>query len=122
MRWCCACSGTRRSRGSREHSTIPVINGLSDWSHPCQALADLLTIHEVFGSVKGRTVVFVGDGNNVARSLAVGCGKLGREFVLACPTGYGFDDKFLADYTREGVAGLPDGGERPGRGGDATRT
>ena len=79
-------------------STIPVINGLSDWSHPCQVLADLLTIHELFGSVEGRTVVFVGDGNNVSRSLAVGCGRLGARFVLACPIGYGFDDKFRADY------------------------
>ena len=79
-------------------STIPVINGLSDWSHPCQVLADLLTIHELFGSVEGRTVAFVGDGNNVSRSLAVGCGRLGAQFVLACPIGYGFDDKFRADY------------------------
>src|SRR5262249_2607853 len=58
------------------HATCPVINGLSDYYHPCQALGDLLTIQEVFGQVAGRTVVFVGDGNNVARSLAVGCAKL----------------------------------------------
>ncbi len=62
------------------HSRIPVINGLSDLRHPCQALGDLLTIQEVFGSVKDRTVVFVGDGNNVARSLALACGKLGGAF------------------------------------------
>jgi ornithine carbamoyltransferase len=79
-------------------SGIPIVNGLSDWSHPCQALADLLTIQELFGTVEGRTVAFVGDGNNVARSLAVGCGRLGARFVLACPKGYGFDDKFKADY------------------------
>ena len=52
-------------------------------SHPCQALADLLTIKEVFGEIRGRTLVFVGDGNNVARSLAFGCGKLGAAFILA---------------------------------------
>src|SRR5262245_51500878 len=80
------------------HSSCPVINGLSDYSHPCQALADLLTLHEVFGEVAGRTVVFVGDGNNVARSLAVCCGKLGVRFVLAAPEGYGFDEPFLRAY------------------------
>lgn len=85
--------------GLAAYSTIPVINGLSDWSHPCQGLADLLTVRELFGCEKGRTIAFVGDGNNVARSLAVGCGKLGMKLVLACPPGYGFDDKFKSDYT-----------------------
>ena len=84
--------------GVAAHAPIPIINALSDWSHPCQGLADLLTIRELFGSEEGRTVAFVGDGNNVARSLAVGCGKLGARFVLACPVGYGFDDKFRSDY------------------------
>src|SRR5215204_1352859 len=85
--------------GLAAHSSIPIINALSDWSHPCQGLADLLTVRELFGTETGRTVAFVGDGNNVARSLAVGCGKLGMRFVLACPMGYGFDDKFRANYT-----------------------
>jgi len=84
--------------GVAAHAPIPIINALSDWSHPCQGLADLLTIRELFGSEEGRTVAFVGDGNNVARSLAVGCGKLGARFVLACPVGYGFDDNFRSDY------------------------
>jgi len=87
--------------GLAAHSTIPIINALSDWSHPCQGLADVLTVRELFGSETGRTVVFVGDGNNVARSLAVGCGKLGIRFVLACPPGYGFDAKFRANYTEK---------------------
>src|SRR5262245_3562880 len=82
------------------YSACPVINGLSDVDHPCQALADLMTVQEVFGEVRGRTLVFVGDGNNVARSLAVGCGKLGARFILASPDGYGFDDSFLRDYRR----------------------
>jgi ornithine carbamoyltransferase len=82
-----------------KYGSVPIINALSDWSHPCQALADLLTIRELFGSETGRTVAFVGDGNNVARSLAVGCGKLGVRFVLACPAGYGFDAAFRARYT-----------------------
>jgi ornithine carbamoyltransferase len=80
------------------HASCPVINGLSDYNHPCQALGDLLTVQEVFGDLKGRTVVFVGDGNNVARSLAIGCGKLGVRFVLAAPAGYGFDEPFLKTY------------------------
>jgi ornithine carbamoyltransferase len=81
-------------------ASVPVINGLSDFSHPCQALGDLLTIREAFGAVKGRTVVFVGDGNNVARSVAASCGLLGARFVLASPTGYGFDDAFVAEFRR----------------------
>jgi ornithine carbamoyltransferase len=77
------------------HAACPVINGLSDYHHPCQALADLFTVREVFGKLQGRTLVFVGDGNNVARSLAVGCGLLGLRFCLAAPNGYGFDGSFL---------------------------
>ena len=84
--------------GLAMHAAVPIVNALSDWSHPCQALADLLTVRELFGTERGRTVAFVGDGNNVARSLAVGCGRLGVRFVLACPIGYGFDDTFRADY------------------------
>jgi ornithine carbamoyltransferase len=82
------------------HSRVPVINGLSDRYHPCQALGDLLTIQETFGGFKGRTLVFVGDGNNVARSMAVGCGLFGLRFVLAAPEGYGFDEGFLEEFHR----------------------
>jgi ornithine carbamoyltransferase len=70
------------------HASVPVINGLTDLSHPCQAMADLMTIEEHFGNLKGRTLTFVGDGNNVARSLAVACGRFGMRFVLAAPPGY----------------------------------
>jgi ornithine carbamoyltransferase len=84
-----------------QHASCPVINGLSDDYHPCQALGDLLTMQEVFGELAGRTVAFVGDGNNVAKSLAVGCGKLGVRFVLAAPAGYRFDDAFLKAFRRE---------------------
>jgi ornithine carbamoyltransferase len=69
-------------------SKVPVINGLSDSSHPCQAMADLMTVQEHFGSLEGRTLAFIGDGNNVARSLAVACGKLGLRFILAAPRSY----------------------------------
>lgn len=87
--------------GFAEHSPCPVINGLSDYYHPCQALGDLLTIQEVFGNLSGRTLVFVGDGNNVARSVAIGCGKLGLRFVLAAPDGYAFDEPFLEQYRQQ---------------------
>jgi ornithine carbamoyltransferase len=82
------------------HSTCPVINGLSDYYHPCQALADLFTVYEVFGTVAGKTIAFVGDGNNVARSLAVCCAKLGAHFILASPEGYGFDGPFVETYRK----------------------
>src|SRR5437667_7473251 len=60
-----------------KHATVPVINGLTDYSHPCQAMADLMTVQEHFGTLEDKTVAFIGDGNNVARSLATACGKLG---------------------------------------------
>jgi ornithine carbamoyltransferase len=69
-------------------ASIPVINGLSDYNHPCQAMADALTIIEKFGSLKGLNVTFVGDGNNVAVSLLHICSKLGANFTLASPEGY----------------------------------
>lgn len=70
-------------------STIPVINALSDFSHPCQALADAMAMMDEFGrDLKGRTLAYVGDGNNVAHSLAVMCGRLGMNFILASPPGY----------------------------------
>ncbi len=68
--------------------TVPVVNGLSDYNHPCQAMADALTIQERFGSRKGLNVSFVGDGNNVAVSLMHVCAKLGWNFSIACPEGY----------------------------------
>jgi len=69
-------------------SSIPVINGLSDYNHPCQAMADALTIQEEFGSLKGLNVTFIGDGNNVAVSLMHICTKLGANFTIASPEGY----------------------------------
>jgi ornithine carbamoyltransferase len=77
-----------------EVSSVPVINGLSDYCHPCQALADIYTLRQHVGRVAGLTLAFVGDGNNMARSLAVVCGLLGMRFVLAAPPAYQFDDGF----------------------------
>ncbi|MBM4000685.1 MAG: ornithine carbamoyltransferase [Planctomycetes bacterium] len=73
----------------------PVVNGLSELAHPCQALADLFTMREVFGALGGLKLAFVGDANNVARSLAVACGLAGVEFALAAPNGYRFESEFL---------------------------
>jgi len=83
-----------------QYSTVPIINGLSDEAHPCQTVADLLTMREIFGEFKGLTVVFVGDGNNVARSLARGCAMMGIRFRLAAPKGYAFDKSFRTDLQK----------------------
>jgi ornithine carbamoyltransferase len=93
--------------GVARHATVPVINGLSDTSHPCQAMADVLTLQETAGDVTGKTIAFIGDGNNVARSLAVLCGKLGITFVLARPDGYGFPAEFAKNYTARVGPKLP---------------
>jgi ornithine carbamoyltransferase len=78
-------------------SSVPVINALTDYSHPCQAMADVMTMREKIGELKGRTLVFIGDGNNVARSLSSACGKFGIRFVLASPPGYALP---MADMER----------------------
>lgn len=75
---------------------IPVINGLSDYNHPCQAAADALTIQENFGPLKGLKVTFIGDGNNVAVSLMHICAKLGADFTIANPEGYDLDPEAVA--------------------------
>jgi ornithine carbamoyltransferase len=85
-----------------KHSTIPVINGLSDSHHPCQTLADLQTIQENFEKLKGLQMVFIGDGNNVAHSLMVGSAKMGMNFKLVCPAGYKPDPSILAYVQKEG--------------------
>lgn len=76
-------------------ANVPVINALSDWSHPCQAMADLLTIQEHCGQLKGLKLAYIGDGNNVARSLAFVCAKFGMQFVCASPKDYELDDESL---------------------------
>ncbi len=74
-----------------QYASVPVINALTDWSHPCQAMADVLTIWEHFDRIEGITIAFVGDGNNVARSLAFAAAKLGMKLVVASPAGYELD-------------------------------
>lgn len=75
---------------------MPVINGLTDLCHPCQALADVLTVEEAFGSLTGRHMVFVGDGNNVAHSFALVSAMLQMRFTLACPPGYEMDPDWVS--------------------------
>jgi ornithine carbamoyltransferase len=77
-------------------ASVPVINGLSDMSHPMQILADLLTIQEKKGKIKGVKVAFIGDGNNVCNTLLVGCTKLGADISVACPKNYQPDAKQLS--------------------------
>ncbi len=74
--------------GLARHATVPVINGLSDLYHPCQALGDMLTIWEKRRTLEGLTLTFIGDGNNVAHSLIMACAKLGLAFRIACPAGH----------------------------------
>ncbi len=74
-----------------EYASVPVINALSDWEHPCQTMADLLTIRERFGPLSGQKLAFIGDGNNVARSLCLGLPPLGVSFAIASPGGYELD-------------------------------
>ena len=86
------------------HADCAVVNGLTDYCHPCQALADMLTLQEHRGSLAGQHVAYVGDANNVARSLAIICGKLKVHFSLAAPSEYQFDEEFLDRLNQE----LPD--------------
>ena len=87
-------------------ASIPVINALTDLTHPCQALADLQTIKENRDTLEGTRVVYLGDGNNVANSLIIGCSMTGIDLKLACPQGYDPDPRFLAEgVRRSGIAG-----------------
>jgi ornithine carbamoyltransferase len=86
------------------HASIPVINGLTDSAHPCQALADVMTIRERFGQIEGLKVAYLGDGNNVCASLMVACAKLGAAFVAATPRGYEPAEEAVAIARENGAA------------------
>src|SRR5579863_2959523 len=75
--------------------TVPVINGLTDDLHPCQAMADYFTLHEIFGDLSGRKITYVGDGNNVAHSLLFGAAKVGMNIAIASPPGYRVNSRYL---------------------------
>lgn len=78
-----------------KYGSIPIINGLTDYAHPCQVLADLMTIREYKHTLEGLKLCFIGDGNNVANSLIVGCIKMGMKFAIACPKGYEPDSDIM---------------------------
>jgi ornithine carbamoyltransferase len=78
-----------------KYASIPIINALTDYSHPCQAMADVMTVKEEFGSLEGLKLTYVGDGNNVARSLACVCGRFGMEFAIAAPEGFQLEGEFF---------------------------
>lgn len=82
-----------------EYCTCSVINGLTDHSHPCQALADLYTLRELVGPLAGHTLAYIGDANNVARSLLEGCALLGMRLVMATPDAYRFNDEVLDELS-----------------------
>src|SRR4030043_2170122 len=84
------------------YSTVPVINGLSDFTHPCQGLADLFTIYEKKGRLSGLKLAYIGDGNNVAHSLLFGCSKVDMDIILACPSGYEPNPEVLSKAKEEG--------------------
>ena len=85
-----------------KYSSVPVINGLSDFTHPCQGLADLFTIYEKKGRLSGLKLAYIGDGNNVAHSLLFGCSKVGMDIILACPRGYEPDLEVVSKAKEEG--------------------
>ena len=85
-----------------KYSSVPVINGLSDLTHPCQGLADLFTIYEKKGRLSGLRLAYVGDGNNVAHSLLYGCSKVGMDIALACPKGYEPNPEVVSKAKEEG--------------------
>jgi ornithine carbamoyltransferase len=84
-----------------KYSRVPVINGLSNLTHPCQGLADLFTLYEKKGNLFGLKIAYIGDGNNVAHSLIYGCSKLGIDIALACPKGYEPKSKVVSEGREE---------------------
>ncbi len=97
--------------GLAEYGNVPVINALSDWEHPCQTMADLLTVAETHGGTDGLNLAYIGDGNNVARSLCLGCPAVGMNFSIAAPHGYQLEESVFADASER--SSRADGGPRP---------
>ncbi|TVS08262.1 MAG: ornithine carbamoyltransferase [Planctomycetaceae bacterium] len=97
----CRAKAHRTVESLAEHATCPVINGLTDLAHPCQALADLYTMREIHGELAGQKLAYIGDANNVASSLLLGCARLGVQFAIASPPGYDFDPQFVAQVKQE---------------------
>ena len=90
-------------RDLAEYASVPVINALSDWEHPCQTMADLLTVYEHKGRLDGLTLAYIGDGNNVARSLCLALPAVGMNFNCASPAGYELDAESVATAAGRGT-------------------
>ena len=105
-----------------EFGNIPVINGLTDYCHPCQVLADLMTIRERKGSFKGKKLTFIGDGNNMANSLIVGAVKMGMEIAVACPKGFEPDSEIIKWGTQNGTVTITDDVRAAAEGADVMYT
>jgi ornithine carbamoyltransferase len=104
------------------HASVPVINGLTDFLHPCQILADLMTVREAFGDVKGRIVSWIGDGNNVANSWLHAASVLGFELRLACPEGYEPDRVVFERAQAQATVSIHEDPEEAVRGADVVNT
>ena len=96
----CRTKAHDRAQQVASYNAVPVINGLTDLCHPCQAMADVLTIQAALGDLKNKHLVFVGDGNNVAQSLALICAMLEMRFTLASPQGYEMQDAWLQQVAK----------------------
>jgi ornithine carbamoyltransferase len=105
-----------------EHGSIPVVNGLTDEAHPCQALADVMTIRERLGRFRGVRVAYLGDGNNVCNSLMVACARLGASFVAATPVGYEPAPEAVALARESGEVELTDDPQAAAAGADVLYT
>ena len=108
--------------GLAKYGSIPVINGLTDYCHPCQVLADLQTIREFKGKLSGLKLAFIGDGNNMANSLIVGCIKVGMDVSIACPVGYSPDAEIVKWGMAEGKLTITDSPEVAVEGADVVYT
>jgi ornithine carbamoyltransferase len=97
----CRAKSHARVEELARYAACPVINGLTDLAHPCQALADLFTMQEIHGPLQDQKLAYVGDANNVARSLLLACGRLGVQFAIASPPGYCLDPAHVAAARRE---------------------
>lgn len=93
-------------------ASVPVINALSDVEHPCQAVADLVTVRQKLGKLNGLKIAYIGDANNCALSLGIGCATVGSQFAIASPDGYGFDTSAVSAITSRGAAPLLTGDPR----------
>ena len=104
------------------YGSIPIINGLTDYCHPCQVLADLLTIREYKGSLAGKKLCYIGDGNNMTNSLIVGGIKMGMEVSVACPNGYRPDEKLMQWASENGKFTVTDNVLEAAKGADVLYT